>query len=66
MRVVAEARQLVGLAGQAWKSAALAALIADSRLSPQLGVVRRWSETVEAVEALRSRQATGNVVLTHS
>jgi NADPH:quinone reductase-like Zn-dependent oxidoreductase len=46
--------------------AALVGLIADGRLSPQLGVVRDWSETVEAVEALRSRQATGKVVLTRS
>jgi hypothetical protein len=44
----------------------LAGLIADGRLSPRLGVVRDWSGTVEAVEALRSRQATGKVVLTRS
>jgi NADPH2:quinone reductase len=44
----------------------LVGMIADGRLSPRLGVVRDWSETVEAVEALRSRQATGKVVLTRS
>jgi NADPH:quinone reductase-like Zn-dependent oxidoreductase len=42
----------------------LAALVADGRLAPQLGVVRDWSQTVEAVEALRARQAAGKVVLT--
>src|SRR6266536_1401830 len=44
--------------------ATLARMIADGRLNPQLGVVRDWSRTVEAVDALRSRQATGKVVLT--
>jgi NADPH2:quinone reductase len=44
--------------------AALAELVADGRLSPQLGVVRDWSETVAAVAALRARQVTGKVVLT--
>jgi NADPH2:quinone reductase len=44
----------------------LAALVADKRLSPLLGVVRDWSETVAAVDALRSHQATGKVVLTRS
>jgi NADPH2:quinone reductase len=44
----------------------LAAMVADGRLSPQIGVVRDWSETVEAVESLRSRDATGKVVLTRS
>jgi NADPH2:quinone reductase len=44
--------------------ATLARMIADGRLNPQLGVVRDWSQTVEAVDALRSRQATGKVVLT--
>jgi NADPH2:quinone reductase len=44
----------------------LAGLVADGRLSPQLGVVRDWSETAQAVDALRSRRATGKVVLTRS
>jgi NADPH2:quinone reductase len=44
----------------------LAAMVADGRLSPQIGVVRDWSETVEAVESLRSRDASGKVVLTRS
>lgn len=44
----------------------LAELVADGRLEPQLGLVRDWSETTAAVEALRSRQATGKVVLTRS
>jgi len=42
----------------------LAGLVADGRLSPHIGVVRDWSETLEAVDALRSRQTTGKVVLT--
>jgi NADPH2:quinone reductase len=42
----------------------LAGMVADGRLDPQLGVVRDWSETVEAVDALRSRQVTGKVVVT--
>jgi len=44
--------------------ATLAGMVADGRLDPQLGVVRDWSETVEALDALRSRQSTGKVVLT--
>ncbi|MQA83409.1 MAG: zinc-binding dehydrogenase [Streptosporangiales bacterium] len=44
--------------------ATLAALVADGRLLPQLGVVRDWSETVQAVDLLRRRAATGKVVLT--
>jgi len=44
--------------------ATLAGMIADGRLDPQIGVVRDWSETVEALDALRSRQSTGKVVLT--
>jgi NADPH:quinone reductase len=44
--------------------ATLATMVADGRLRPQLGIVRDWSQTVEAVDALRSRQATGKVVLT--
>src|SRR6266508_117894 len=44
--------------------ATLAGMVADGRLDPQIGVVRDWSGTVEALDALRSRQATGKVVLT--
>ncbi len=46
--------------------ATLAGLVADGRLDPQLGVVRDWSQTLEAVAALRNRQVTGKVVLTRS
>jgi NADPH:quinone reductase-like Zn-dependent oxidoreductase len=42
----------------------LAGLVADGRLSPRLGVVRDWSQTTEAVAALRARQVAGKVVLT--
>jgi hypothetical protein len=38
-------------------------MVAGRRLSPQVGIVRDWSQTVEAVDALRSRQVTGKVVL---
>ena len=44
----------------------LLGLIADGRLDPQVPVVRDWSETVEAVDSLRDRRATGKVVLTRS
>ncbi len=44
--------------------ATLAGLVADGQLDPQLGVVRDWSETLEAVAALRDRQVTGKAVLT--
>jgi NADPH:quinone reductase-like Zn-dependent oxidoreductase len=46
--------------------ALLAGLVDDGRLSPQLGVVRDWSETVDGVAALRARQVTGKVVLTRA
>ena len=46
--------------------ATLAALVADGRLEPPLGVVRDWSETVAAVDDLRGRRASGKVVLTRS
>ena len=46
--------------------AVLADLVADGRLEPSLGVVRHWSETVDAVDSLRRRQVTGKVVLTRS
>jgi NADPH:quinone reductase-like Zn-dependent oxidoreductase len=44
----------------------LLGLIADGRLDPLVPVVRDWSETVEAVDSLRQRKATGKVVLTRS
>jgi NADPH:quinone reductase-like Zn-dependent oxidoreductase len=44
--------------------AALAGLIADGRLDPQIGVLRDWTETVEAVNELRERRATGKIILT--
>jgi NADPH:quinone reductase-like Zn-dependent oxidoreductase len=44
--------------------AVLAGLVADGRLRVQKGVVRDWSETREAVQALRDREVTGKVVLT--
>jgi NADPH:quinone reductase len=46
--------------------ATLAELVADGRLEPQLGMVRDWSDTTAAIQALRSRSATGKVVLTRS
>jgi NADPH:quinone reductase len=44
--------------------AVLAGLVADERLRVAKGVERDWSETREAVQALRDRQVTGKVVLT--
>jgi len=46
--------------------ATLVAMVADGRLVPQVHGARHWSETLEAVDALRSRGATGKVVLTRS
>jgi NADPH2:quinone reductase len=46
--------------------ATLAGFVADGRLAPQLGVVRDWSETIDAVSAFRARQVTGKLVLTRS
>jgi NADPH2:quinone reductase len=46
--------------------AVLAGLVADGRLRVEKGVQRDWSETREAVQALRDRQVTGKVVLTVS
>jgi NADPH:quinone reductase-like Zn-dependent oxidoreductase len=43
--------------------AVLVGLVADGRLSPQLGVVGDWSETPAVVAALRDRQVTGKAVL---
>jgi NADPH:quinone reductase-like Zn-dependent oxidoreductase len=42
----------------------LAGFVAEGRLVPQLGLVRDWAETPQAVEALRRREVTGKVVLT--
>jgi NADPH:quinone reductase len=42
----------------------LAGLVADGRLRVEKGVERDWSETRDAVQALRDRQVTGKVVLT--
>jgi NADPH2:quinone reductase len=46
--------------------ATLAAMVADGRLVPQVHGARDWSETLEAVDALRSRGATGKMVLARS
>src|SRR4051794_29608297 len=46
--------------------AVLAGLVADGRLRVEKGVERDWSETREAVQALRDRQVAGKVVLTVS
>jgi NADPH:quinone reductase len=46
--------------------ATLVAMVADGRLIPQVDGARDWSETLEAVDALRSHTATGKVVLTRS
>lgn len=42
----------------------LATLVDRGRLDPQLGSVRDWAETTDAVEALRRRTVTGKTVLT--
>jgi NADPH:quinone reductase-like Zn-dependent oxidoreductase len=44
----------------------LAGLIGRNQLDVRSSVRRDWSETIEAVEMLRSRQATGKVILTIS
>jgi len=44
--------------------ALLARLVADGTLEPQVGKARDWAQTAEAVSALRSRSATGKLVLT--
>jgi NADPH:quinone reductase len=46
--------------------ALLAGLVADGVLDPQVGTVRDWAETPDAVTALRERSATGKLVLTRS
>jgi NADPH:quinone reductase-like Zn-dependent oxidoreductase len=42
----------------------LAALVADGRLRVDRGDTRDWSQTREALDALRERRVTGKVVLT--
>lgn len=44
--------------------ALLADLVARGTLDPQLGSVRDWTETTQAVHALRRRTVTGKTVLT--
>jgi NADPH:quinone reductase len=46
--------------------ALLAALVADGKLEPQVGTVRDWAQTAQAVTDLREHRATGKVVLTRS
>ena len=41
----------------------MARLVAAGTLDPQLGLVRDWTETLAAVDALRSREVAGKVVL---
>jgi NADPH:quinone reductase-like Zn-dependent oxidoreductase len=43
--------------------ALLGRLVADGALTPQVGTPRDWRQTPAAVESLRSRQATGKLVL---
>lgn len=42
----------------------LATLVGRGKLDPQLGSVRDWAQTTDAVEALRRRSVTGKTVLT--
>jgi NADPH:quinone reductase len=42
----------------------LAALVADGRLEPRLGLVRDWEQTREALDALGNREVRGKAVLT--
>jgi NADPH:quinone reductase-like Zn-dependent oxidoreductase len=46
--------------------ATLAGVVADGRLDPRLGLVRDWSETREAIDALRNRDVRGKAVLLRS
>ncbi|RAG87484.1 alcohol dehydrogenase [Streptacidiphilus pinicola] len=46
--------------------ATLVRLVAQDRLHPELGLVRDWTETAEALTALRERRVRGNAVLTLS
>jgi NADPH:quinone reductase-like Zn-dependent oxidoreductase len=43
--------------------ATLVDLVTTDRLHPELGLVRPWTETPSAIEALRARRVRGNVVL---
>jgi NADPH:quinone reductase-like Zn-dependent oxidoreductase len=52
-----------GDAGFAADLATLVDLVATGRLHPELGLVRRWTETPAAIEALRARRVRGNAVL---
>jgi NADPH:quinone reductase-like Zn-dependent oxidoreductase len=45
---------------------ALAEMVADGRLEPHIGLQLDWTETPEAVVALRERRTTGKVVLIRS
>ena len=44
----------------------LAELVAARQLDPRLGLVRDWTDTAAAVDALRKRSVTGKVVLSRS
>lgn len=44
--------------------AVLAALVADGRLRPQLGVARDWAQTRDVLDLLRDGQVRGKAVLT--
>jgi NADPH2:quinone reductase len=52
-----------GRSGYGEDLATLVDLVATGRLHPELGLVRDWTETPSAIEALRARQVRGNVVL---
>ena len=53
-----------GQPGYADDLATLLDLVAGGRLHPELGMVRPWTDTPAAIEALRARRVRGNVVLT--
>ncbi|WP_328467282.1 zinc-binding dehydrogenase [Streptomyces sp. NBC_00448] len=44
--------------------AALVRLVASGRLHPEIGSIRDWARTAEAIAELRGRRVRGNVVLT--
>ncbi len=46
--------------------AIMAGLIADGRLVPRISLVRDWSETLAALDALRNREVRGKAVLIRS
>ena len=52
-----------GGTGYADDLATLVDLVASGRLHPELGMVRPWTDTRAAIEALRVRRVRGNVVL---